>query len=231
MTKGQTSRRGRIPPVGGFDLGDFDRLEPVSRGFGGDRGTPIDRYFIERFLARHAADIRGRVIEIGEDLYTRRFGAGRVDRSDILDAPAANNPNATIVADLADCPHLPEASVDCFILTQTLHMIYDVHGVLASAHRMLAPGGVVLATVPGISQIDAGSGRDTWFWYMTPACAERFFRERFPPEAVETEQFGNVLAAAGFLQGLALEEIDAADLDHKDPLYPVITGVRARKPG
>mgnify|MGYP006961430571 CR=1 FL=1 len=31
-----------------------DRTEPVSRRFGYDRGTPIDRYYIENFLARQA---------------------------------------------------------------------------------------------------------------------------------------------------------------------------------
>ena len=49
-------------------------LEPVSRSFGFDRGTPVDRRYIEQFLARHAAAIRGDVLEVGDDGYTRRFG-------------------------------------------------------------------------------------------------------------------------------------------------------------
>ena len=217
------------PPVGSVRFGDLKRTDPISRRFGGDRGTPLDRYYVEGFLSRHAADIRGRVLEIGEDLYTRRFGGDRVGRSEVLDVDASN-PNATYVADLTDCPHVPSESFDCLILTQTLHMIYDVRAVLRTARRILAPRGVVLATIPGISQIDCGGGRDTWFWHLTPRCARLLFEEAFPPGSVQVEPHGNVLAAVAFLHGLALEEMDARDLDVLDPFYPVITGVRAVKP-
>lgn len=217
------------PAVGGVDLGDLGTTEPVSRAFGGDRGTPLDRYYIEGFLERHRQDVRGRVLEIGEDVYTRRFGGDRVTRGSILDTPAAHNPRATIVADLAKAPGIRSGSFDCIILTQTLHMIYDVRGVLATVHRLLAPGGTVLATLPGISQIDA-VGLDCWFWYMTPRCAELFFGERFAAADIAVEGHGNVLAATAFLQGLALEEMDRAALDRADPFYPVITAIRAVKP-
>jgi len=217
------------PPVGEVCLGDLKRTEPISRKFGGDRGTPVDRYYIENFLETHARDIRGRVLEIGENVYTRRFGGHRVTQSDILDAPASDNERATIVADLASCPEVRGGRFDCIILTQTLHMIYDVKGVLASVERLLAPGGTLLATVPCISQIDAGSTSDSWFWYMTPRCARLFFEERFPGEQIDITPYGNVLAATAFLHGLALEEMDRSDMDVRDPQYPVITGVRATK--
>lgn len=217
------------PPLGSVRLGDLKRVEPISRRFGGDRGTPLDRYYIGRFLERHAADIRGRALEIGEDLYTRQFGGDRVTVSAVLDVDASNS-NAAYVADLTDCPHVPSDNFDCVILTQTLHMIYDVRAVVRTVRRILAPGGVVLATMPGISQIDAGSGGDTWFWSMTPRCARLLFEDAFPPEDVSVEPHGNVLAAIAFLHGLALEELDTADLDVLDPLYPVITGARAVKP-
>ena len=218
-----------VPRVGEVDLGDLGRTTPISRAFGGDRGTPLDRYYIEDFLARHEADIRGRVLEIGEDLYTRRFGADRVARSDVLDVRDAGNPRATIVADLSEGAGVPSDSFDCIILTQTLHMIYDVRGVLRTVHRALKPGGVALATVPGISQIDATDGPEKWFWSMTQSAARRLFCERFERTQVTTRVYGNVLAATAFLQGLALEEMSRADLDRHDPLYPVITGIRAVK--
>jgi hypothetical protein len=104
-----------------------------------------------------------------------------------------------------------------------------VQAVIANVHRLTAPGGVVLATAPGISQIDAGSGRETWFWSFTPRCLERLFEDRFGPGTTVIESHGNVLAAVGFLHGLALEEMSRPDLDRHDPLYPVITGVRAAR--
>lgn len=223
--------RPSVPPVGKVDLGDLDRTEPVSRHFGGDRGTPLDRYYVERFLEGRAADIRGRVLEVGETLYTDKFGRGRVEQAEVVDSPESGNPHATYLADLATGEGLPDGVFDCIVLTQTMHMIYDVKGVVRTVHRALKPGGVCLATVPGISSIDAHDGPERWFWFMTQTAARNLFAERFGEEALAIETHGNVLAATAFLHGLALEEIARERLDPADPLYPVITAIRAEKRG
>ena len=52
------------------------RPHPLRRDFGWQAGQPIDRYYTEQhFLPACRADIRGRVLEIGDDRYTRQFGA------------------------------------------------------------------------------------------------------------------------------------------------------------
>ena len=51
-------------------LGTLRRTRPLSNDFGYDRGTPVDRYYIERFLAQHRSDVRGRVLEVKEPIYT-----------------------------------------------------------------------------------------------------------------------------------------------------------------
>jgi len=218
-----------IPAPGAVDFGDLGQVEPLSRRFGGDRGTPLDRYYIETFLQRHAEDIQGRVAEIGDNVYTLRFGRERVATSDIIDRPESDNPQATMRIDLQNVDAVEGGRLDCIIVTQTLHMIYDVRGALATIHRALAPGGVVLATIPGITSIDAHDGPEKWFWAMTQTAARRLFEERFGSAAVQVQQFGNVLAATAFLQGLAFEEIDRPSLDVVDPLYPVITGIKGTK--
>jgi thymidylate kinase len=43
----------------------FHRLSPMSRRFGYDRGLPLDRHYIEQFLSRESAAIRGQVLECG----------------------------------------------------------------------------------------------------------------------------------------------------------------------
>src|SRR5829696_76019 len=73
----------------------FSRLTPVSDRWGFDRGLPIDRYYIEAFLGARAHDIRGAVLEVGDRAYTSRFGADRVNRSEVLHVDSSN-PNATI---------------------------------------------------------------------------------------------------------------------------------------
>lgn len=221
--------RGALP-FGRFNFGDFGRTQPVSGQFGFDRGKPIDRYYIEAFLARQGADIRGRTLEIGDDSYTRQFGGSRVLQADVLHVNA-DNPQATIVGDLSVPDTLPEAAFDCLVLTQTLHLIYDMRAAVAEMHKALKPGGVVLLTVPGISQVDRGEWGSTWYWALTPAAATRLFTDVFGPENVEVESHGNVYAATAFLQGLAFEEVDRGKLDIADPAYPVVVTVRAQKQG
>jgi hypothetical protein len=93
------------------------RPGPLSAHWGFDRGTPIDRWYIDRFLESHAADIRGDVLEIGDTRYTDRWGSG-VRSSDVLDA-TAQNPE-TVVANLEQPSTVPEERYDCLIVTQVL---------------------------------------------------------------------------------------------------------------
>ena len=102
-------------PVGSVDFGGLRRLSPISAIFGKDRDLlTIERYYIEEFLAANATDIRGRVLEVGDASYTRRFGGDGVTQVDVLHA-ASGNPQATIVADLARGDSLPTAAFDCAI--------------------------------------------------------------------------------------------------------------------
>ncbi|HYW51039.1 MAG TPA: methyltransferase domain-containing protein [Gemmatimonadaceae bacterium] len=211
-------------------MGHLRSVEPVSRDFGTRRGRAIDRYYIEDcFLARHASHVRGRVLEIGDASYTRQFGGDRVTRSDVLHA-VSGNPSATMVGDLATGEGLETEAFDCVILTQTLLVIYDLHAAMRVLHRILAPGGVALVTVPGISQI-ARNDMNAWgdYWRFTEKSARRLFEETFDAERVQVSQWGNVLAATCFLQGIAFEEVTRAELDHPDADYPVTIGIVARK--
>jgi SAM-dependent methyltransferase len=217
-----------VPPVGTVRFGDLRRVEPISRVFGFDRGRPVDRYYIESFLGRHAADVRGRVLEVGDASYTRQFGGDRVTRSDVLHV-SEGAPGATVVADLSDAGHVPSDAFDCVVLTQTLHLVYDVRAAIRTLHRILAPGGVLLCTFPGISQIDRYDWHDTWYWSFTALAARRMFGEVFPADNLTVETHGNVLAAVAFLQGLAVEELSPEELDHHDPDYEVTVAVRAVK--
>jgi SAM-dependent methyltransferase len=222
--------RGRLSRSTGrsIDLGDLRRTRPISQVFGYDRGTPVDRRYIEGFLARHADDIRGRVLEIGDNAYTRRFGGGRVSHSDVLHV-AAGNPDATIVDDLADGRSLPTDAFDCIVLTQTLHLVFELHEATATLHRILKPGGVLLLTVPGVSSVDRGDWGTTWFWSFTKASLQRLLEERFPRSALSVTAYGNVLTAVAFLHGLAEEELRSEDFARDDVHYPVIVAARAVK--
>jgi len=206
----------------------FAGLEPASRKFGFDRGEPIDRYYIEGFLDRNRSDIKGRVLEIGSPEYTRRFGTSVV-QSDVLHAEAGN-PHATLVGDLATGEGIPDGAFDCLILTQTLPFIFDMSGAVAQSYTKLKPGGALLATLPGISQISRYD-MDRWgdFWRFTDASARQLFGATFGLDNVAIETYGNVLVACAFLHGLASREFTRRELDHRDLDYQVLITVRAVK--
>lgn len=227
-------RRHRLqwPRVGTVGIHHLLRPTPVSRVFGLDRGLPIDRYYIESFLAAHAGDIRGHVLEIGDDRYTRRFGAARVTARDVLQVPPGG-PSGTIAADLAAADDLPGEQFDCAIVTQTLQMIFDVRPAIGHLARLLRSRGVILATAHGISRVARREGIDPWgeYWHFTSQSLARLFREHFPAASVQVTAYGNVLAAVASLHGLAAEELAREDLDFVDPDYEVLIGLRAVKSG
>jgi SAM-dependent methyltransferase len=220
--------------VGQVRFGSLRRLHPIGEVFGVKRGQSvdrcIDRYYITAFLARYAADIHGHVLEIADNTYTRRFGGGHVQCADVLHA-VSGNPAATIVADLTSATNVPSERFDCIILTQTLQYIYDLRAALRTVHRLLKPGGVVLATVPGISQTSRYDA-EQWgeFWRFTTLSAQRLFGEAFPAHGMVIQGHGNVLVALAFLHGLLSEELRQEELDYHDPDYELLITIRAQKP-
>ena len=211
-----------------LNLGDLARTTPIDASWGAGRGRPIDRVYIERFLDRHQADMRGRVLEVKDDQYVRRYGRD-LEQIDVLDIDPANS-RATLVADLQDPSRLPEGAFDCVVLTQVLQFVYDVPAALQGVRRMLAGGGILLATVPGITRVSPHEReRATEWWRFTAFSARRLAEEAFGAGNVDVETFGNVLAAAGMLYGLAAEDLSPRDLAASDVSYEVAIGIRAVK--
>ncbi len=162
-------------------------------------------------------------------MYTRLFGGTKVTQSDVLNVRA--HPQATIVADLASADHLPANTFDCIIATQTLQYIDDVRAAIRTLFRSVKPGGVVLATLPGISHTNDVGWQSPWCWNFTPLSAQRLFEEAFLPGDVQVQTRGNVLAAISFLHGLAAEELKQEELDYFEPGFAVNIAVRADKSG
>ncbi len=207
-------------------MGTLRRTSPLSDGYGFDRGTPVDRYYIDSFLEENRTAIRGRVLEIKNSRYTHQFGSDVVQR-DVLDIDPTNR-NATIVADLAAADGIPADAFDCFIVTQTLQLIFDTRSAIFHAHRILRPGGVLLCSVPCVARITPGC-IDSDHWRFTRASCSRLFGDVFPRDRVTVRTHGNVLTAIAFLTGMAAEELRQRELDHDDENFPLLVTVRAEK--
>jgi hypothetical protein len=216
-------------PIGPW-WGGLRRVRPINPNFGLHRGQPIDRFYIEEFLKQNSRDIHGDVLEIADNDYTLSFGSDNVSQSHVLHV-APGNPRATLIGDLVSGSGVPQDAFDCIILTQTLNCVYDVKSVIRTGFRSLKVGGVLLVTIPGISQITRHD-MDRWgdFWRFTSLCARRLFDDVFGVENVTVNTYGNVLASIALLHGLVVKDLRRKELDHYDPDYELIIAIRAVKP-
>lgn len=206
------------------------RIKPVSRFFGFDRGLPIDRYYIEKFLSENSQFIKGVVLEIAELTYTRKFGGGKVKKSLIFNIKE-NWSGADILGNLATGEGVKENLVDCFIMTQTLPFIYDVSSAVKNAVKILKPGGSLLVTVPGITQISRyDMSRWGQYWSFTNLSLRKLFEEVVPPSCITIKTYGNVKSSACFLYGFAQHELTRKELEYQDLDYQLVIGAVIKKP-
>lgn len=205
-------------------LGTLRRTTPLSTVWGADRGTPLDRFYIDRFLEDHLPDIRGRILEVGDSRYTDRF-ASNVVSTDVIDVDRANR-RATIIADLASADVIDSDRFDCFLLVQTLQYIYDLSSAVRHAHRILRAGGVLLLTVPAVSRVDPALPD---YWRFTATSCSALLAEAFPAKSVTIQSYGNVLTAIASLTGMAHEELSERELTKGDEFFPLLIAARAVK--
>lgn len=203
-------------------------LVPFSRRWGAERGKPVDRYYIEKFLEKHKDSIHGKVMEISENVYTRKYGGQNVEESVVLHVEGWGK-NA-IKGNLETGEGIYDDWIDTLIFTQTLMFIYDTKKTIQNIYRMLKPGGTVLATVAGISQI-APYEAENWgdFYSFHEDVVKRIFGEIFGEENIQVECYGNVKTAISLLYGLCCEDLTEKDFDYRDTAYQVIIGIVAHK--
>ena len=213
------------------DFSQLRRTTPYRLDNGQFRGQCIDRFYIEHFLEKNAADIKGHVLEVHDPKYTLRYGGSKVTCSDILDADATNT-EASLIANLEHANSINAETFDCIVFTQTLQLIYDFNTAIRNLYCALKPGGVLLATFPGLAQhtspsMIAGIGKD--YWRFTKHSSMVAFGTVFGDSNLSIYSYGNVLTSVGFLHGLVSEELTRKELECNDPVYELIIAVRATK--
>ncbi len=199
---------------------------PVSYVYGLDRGTPIDRVYIGRFIKDHFSDVRGTVFEIGEKRYSRDIPVSAETKT--YSVGLAKNVDLRI--DLADKTQIPEFLADSFICTQTLNFIFPLAETVQGLHRWIRPGGKLICTVGGISALSSYDAQ-RWghYWSFTPQSATALFCPTMWTD-IKVVTYGNYFSAQSFLAGLALEDLKHPEwLDDLDERYPVVIGISATR--
>jgi glycosyltransferase involved in cell wall biosynthesis len=227
-------RLARLPLVRQLRAAQLRRLRPI--GNGRQCGTPVVRYYWDRFLEKYRGDIRGAVLEVGTTVTVRRFGGQAVTRVDALDL-TPHSPEIVVVADLTRADHVPADQYDCFVNQFTMHLIYDVDAALYHSIRMLRTGGVLLVNFPCVDYyfprgLDMGTGAPVFLhWWFTPIQVENLLRRAgLSSRDYTIEIFGNLFSRVAYQMNLPAEELARHELVHADPGHPLLICVRAVKP-
>ncbi len=209
--------------------GTVRRTAPLSTHWGFQRGTPIDRVYLEAWISENRRHISGSVIEVKDNDLATRFGSG-LTRVDVLDIDP-DNPEATIVADLAEPGALPTGAYDCAVVTQVLQYVSSPVAAAGNLIGSLHPGGTLLLSVPGVSPCEHESlGNDRWRFLI--AGVEQILGDASRGFSVETtiSTFGNAATVLGVAAGTVAEEgfrrYIAAD---NDPHYPLLICARVTR--
>jgi SAM-dependent methyltransferase len=202
------------------------RETPVSANWGVERGTPLGRFFVDRFMESRRKDITGVVLEIKNKRYTDSLGYD-VKRDDVLDVDASNL-DANIIADLAKADAVPSDTYDCFMVNETMQFVYDLQSAVNHIHRILKPGGVLLVTVPCTVQHDREL-KDVEMWRFTKPSCERLFGDVFGADQVEVETYGNFVTCNAALTGIVVEELESEVLEEVSDTFVQGICVRAQK--
>lgn len=198
-------------------------LRPISVKFGFDRGKPIDRYYIEKFLEENKKFIKGRSLEIVDNKYSVKYGGSNVVKSDVLDMFPTKIAN--IHGNLKNLKRIvKDDTYDCLIITHTFGMIDDYDAAIKECYRILKPGGSLLVTVSSFSPTHDIEHN---FWRFTTASAKLVFGKYF--KDMKVKSYGNVFSGQCFWVGLAMEDLTQRELDYNDPSYPCIVTVWAKK--
>lgn len=200
--------------------------KPASRKFGYDRGTPIDRYWIEDFLEKNKMNIKGVVLEVTDNRYTVRYGSKNVTKSDVLDINPKNK-KANIICDLRDLSKkVKNDTYDCIILTHVLGLIDNYETALTECYRILKKDGVLIFTGSSFGPI---LGDEEVHWRFNRFSAKYILGKVFGNKNVVVVAYGNALAGQALWAGLSQEDLSSDQLSVYDPQFPCMVGAIAKK--
>ena len=202
-------------------------LEPISLKYGYDRGTPIDRSYIEDFILKYQHLIKGVCLEVHDTAYLKKYGGSNVTKADALDVDTSNG-LANVFGDLRNLKGVvADNTYDCLVINHTLNLLDDIESGIGECYRILKPGGTLLVTLPG--PIAPVNDSKLSYWRLTKNAARYLMAKHFDLNKTIVETYGNVVAGQAFLTGLSAEELTKEEIMHHDPRFPIAVTIKATK--
>ncbi|MEH2449234.1 MAG: methyltransferase domain-containing protein [Nostoc sp.] len=210
------------PATGSIDWGDLKKTVPICQAFGLTRGTPVDRYYLSKFLKEIQIQIGGNILEIGgtpkdKDFYQINPGISY----QILNLEPG--PGVDIVGDVHDVSVIKPESFDSVIIFNVLEHCYAPWIAVENIHTWLKPGGKCFAMVPSAIRVHA---TPVDYWRPLPD-AFAWMYKNFSQHKLYV--YGNPSTVIASYHGIAVEELTSEELDAYHPDYPVATCILAEK--
>jgi SAM-dependent methyltransferase len=212
------------PPPGRIDFGELRQSQPIRREVAHSDGQALDQYYIEQFLRREVRILKGNVLEIANDYSASEIAGSRMATVTSL----SFTEDTPLLRELAA---LQDNTYDTVVMPHVLQFTYDLHAVITHAHRILVPGGVYLATMPGTCYVTKRANERTSYWGFTNLSVRTLLQSTFPAQSLKIESFGNVFVAIAHMQHAAARELTHEELNHRDKHYPFVLTLRAGKVG
>ena len=199
-----------VPARGKVDWGQLRIAEPVCRNFGFSRGTPIDRYYLHRFVGEIRSQVKGKTLEVGGVVsnagyygfgHTTDYHVRLTSHPLMLILPATAHDASLIATDTFD-------SVVCFNVLEHCAKPWIV---VENIDRWLRKGGKAFCMVPNAQRIYS---LPCDYWRPLPSACEIMF-SMFA--RVRIHVYGNLITHTASHYGIACEELKPEELESSAP--------------
>ena len=210
------------PAINTIDWGDLRRRFPLCNLFGFTRGTPIDRYYLDKFISEIRPQVAGTVLEVGGVLQNRElYQFSKATEYHTLDIAA--NPGVTSVGDVHDPATFKPESLDAVVIFNVLEHCHNPWVVVQNIYIWLKVGGKCFCMVPSAQRLHDIPGD---YWRPLPDGMQQLFQDY---RQKKLYVYGNPLTVVANFMGISAEELSSDELDDFHPDYPVITCIVAMK--
>jgi SAM-dependent methyltransferase len=219
----QLEKLGLLSPAkGSIDWGDLKKTVPICQAFGLTRGTPVDRYYLRKFIEEIQPQVVGNILEVGgtpkdKDFYQLNASASY----QILNLEPG--PGVDIQGDVHDSSIVEPESFDSVIIFNVLEHCYAPWIAIENIYNWLKVGGKCFAMVPSAIRVHA---TPVDYWRPLPDAFAWLFRKF---SQTKLYVYGNPISVIASYHGIAVEELTTEELDAFHPDYPVATCIVAEK--